>query len=118
MIRVLGGPGDNATHIENRAGEPCANPYLYMASQIASGFDGIDRELDPGPPETSPYESDKLKLPASLMDAVDAVDSSEYFRRRFGDTFVDYILTVKRHEIGRFLAYVTDWEYREYFEIY
>ena len=37
MVRVLGGPGDPATHLENRVGEPAANPYLYMASQIVSG---------------------------------------------------------------------------------
>ncbi len=34
MIRVLGGAGDAATRLENRIGEPAANPYLYMASQI------------------------------------------------------------------------------------
>ena len=118
MVRVVGGPGDAATHIENRAGEPCANPYLYMASQIASGLDGIERGLDPGPPEISPYESDKPKLPASLMDAVAALETSGHYRRRFGDTFVDYLLAVKRSEISRFLAHVTDWEQREYFEVY
>src|SRR5262249_1039116 len=32
MIRVLGGAGDAATRLENRIGEPAANPYLYMAS--------------------------------------------------------------------------------------
>jgi glutamine synthetase len=35
MIRVLGGAGDSATRLENRIGEPAANPYLYMASQIS-----------------------------------------------------------------------------------
>ena len=49
MLRVLGGPGDAATRIENRIGEPAANPYLYLASQILSGLDGLDRKLDPGP---------------------------------------------------------------------
>ena len=28
MIRVCGQPGDASSHIENRAGEPAANPYL------------------------------------------------------------------------------------------
>ena len=37
MIRVLGGADDPATRLENRIGEPAANPYLYMASQILSG---------------------------------------------------------------------------------
>ena len=44
MVRVLGGPGDPATHLENRVGEPAANPYLYMASQIVSGLDGLDAQ--------------------------------------------------------------------------
>ena len=45
MIRVLGEPGDASTHLENRVGEPLANPYLYMASQIHAGLDGIARKL-------------------------------------------------------------------------
>ena len=49
MIRVLGGRGDAATRLENRAGEPAANPYLYMASQIYAGLHGIARRADPGP---------------------------------------------------------------------
>ena len=35
MLRVVtGGAGDPGTRIENRVGEPAANPYLYMASQV------------------------------------------------------------------------------------
>ena len=57
MVRVLGQPGDPATHLENRVGEPAANPYLYMASQIYAGLDGIARRLDPGPSADTPYET-------------------------------------------------------------
>src|SRR5262249_38417955 len=49
MIRVLGGAGDTATRMENRVGEPAANPYLYMASQVLAGLDGLERRRDPGP---------------------------------------------------------------------
>lgn len=118
MIRVLGGPGDRATHIENRAGEPCANPYLYMASQIVAGLAGIDAVLDPGPLETSPYESSKPRLPRSLMEATAALRTDAVYRAGFGDSFIDYLLAIKQHEIERFLAHVTDWEQREYFEVY
>ena len=52
------------------------------------------------------------------MDAVAALGSDAFFREAFGDTFVDYILRLKRFEIGRFLQHVTDWEHREYFEMY
>ena len=118
MVRVVGGPGDAATHVENRAGEPCANPYLYMASQIAAGLDGIDRRVEPGPLEVAPYDADKPRLPASLMEATRALRDSELYRKEFGDAFVDYILAVKQSEIDRFLSHVTDWEHREYFEVF
>ena len=48
MIRVLGAPGDPATRLENRIGEPAANPYLYIASQIVAGLDGIEQRARSG----------------------------------------------------------------------
>lgn len=39
-------------------------------------------------------------------------------RAEFGDPFVDYLSMIKRHEVARFNAAVTDWEQREYFEVY
>ena len=71
MVRVLGAPGDPATHIENRAGEPLANPYLFMASQIHAGLDGIARKLAPGPSADAPYEVKPESLPHSLAEALD-----------------------------------------------
>jgi glutamine synthetase len=118
MFRLIGRPGSQSCHIENRIGDPAANPYLYVASQVASGIDGVQRALDPGEPSKEPYLSDRPRLPASLMDAVEALDRDEFFRAAFGEIFVDYILQVKRFEIGRFLEHVTDWEQREYFEMY
>ena len=66
MMRVLGQPGDAATHLENRVGEPAANPYLYMASQIYAGLDGIAYESDPGPSADTPYEAEAPSLPKDL----------------------------------------------------
>ena len=47
MIRVLAAPDDRGSRIENRVGEPAANPYLYFASQLLSGLDGIANDLEP-----------------------------------------------------------------------
>jgi glutamine synthetase len=118
MFRVMGRPGAENCHIENRVGDPAANPYLYIASQVASGIDGIQRQLDPGEPSEEPYTAKRPSLPASLMDAVDALDRDAFFHQAFGETFIDYILRLKRFEISRFLEHVTDWEQREYFEMY
>ena len=118
MVRVLGGPGDPATHLENRVGEPAANPYLYMASQIVAGLDGLDRKLDPGPSADTPYEAQAPLLPRSLGEALAALKESKVLRAGLGDFFVDYYLRLKQAEIDRFELEVSDWEQREYFSLF
>jgi len=119
MIRVVGHPMDPGTHIENRVGEPAANPYLYLAANLIAGVDGIRNAIDPGLPTTDPYaDADRAVLPRSLMDAVNALKSSVLFREKMGNDFIDYIVALKEFETSRFLSYVTDWEHREYFEMF
>lgn len=118
MIRVLGGPNEPGTRVENRAGEPAANPYLYMASQIIAGMEGVEKKHDPGDPTDEPYAARATPLPRSLMEALAALREDSLFREKLGDTFVDYIITLKEAEINRFLSEVTDWEHREYFEVF
>jgi glutamine synthetase len=118
MVRVLGSPGDPATRLENRIGEPAANPYLYMASQILSGLDGVDRALDPGPSADTPYETKADLLPKTLREAITALGDDPFFRDALGAGFVDYYVRIKNAEIERFQADVSDWEQREYFEMF
>ncbi|HLZ02113.1 MAG TPA: glutamine synthetase family protein [Bradyrhizobium sp.] len=118
MIRVLGATNDPATRLENRIGEPAANPYLYMASQILSGLDGIDRKLDPPLSADTPYETKADLLPKSLREAVFALGDDPFFRKELGADFVDYYVHIKNAEIERFQAEVSDWEQREYFEMF
>ncbi len=129
MIRVISWPGDEASHVENRVGEPAANPYLYVASQVLSGLDGITNKTDPGPISEDPYATDRPTLPTSLADALDVLASDAFFRRALGDRFVDYLATMKRSEVNRYTAHleerpdadpavVTEWEHREYFELF
>ncbi len=130
LLRVLGAAGDSASRIENRLGEPAANPYLYIASQIITGLDGMDNARDPGPPDTDPYSADRAKLPKSLLGALDMLECEPLFRRELGDLFVNYYLAFKRTEAGRFADFVknnnldplgdetTDWEQDEYFDFF
>jgi glutamine synthetase len=130
MIRVLGGAGDPGTRMENRLGEPAANPYLYMLSQVVSGLDGIDNALDPGPEDDAPYQAERALLPGSLMEALDALERSPLFRREAGDVFIDYFVALKRNEVGRFRRFLderglkqvpdepTEWEQNEYFDFF
>jgi len=118
MIRVLGGPGDAATRLENRVGEPAANPYLYMASQIVAGLDGVARKLDPGPSADTPYETAAPLLPKSLDEALAALRDDACFAEGFGQSFIDYYMRIKQGELARYQSEVTEWEQKEYFELF
>ncbi|MGH9293040.1 MAG: glutamine synthetase family protein [Acidimicrobiales bacterium] len=119
MVRLQGDPFEKGTHIENRLGEPAANPYLYLAANVAAGLDGVRRELEPPPPvEADPYTDDSTRLPKSLWQAVDLLEKDLFFKKAFGTGFVDFVVAMKRNEIDRFLSEVTDWEMREYFEFF
>src|SRR3954467_13697719 len=127
MVRVLGEPGDPSTHLENRVGEPLANPYFYMASQIHAGLDGIARQFTPGPSADTPYKRSAESLPKSLAESLAALNDSACFRAGFGDVFVDYHLRIKHAEIARCDAEangqsgnaseVSAWEHKEYFDL-
>lgn len=118
MIRAVGGVGDPATRLENRSGEPAANPYLYIASQLIAGMDGVDRNLTPPDPTADPYRVDAEALPASLGEAVEAFVGDQVFVEALGQTVVDWYATIKRAEFNRYLRHVSDWEQREYIGIF
>jgi glutamine synthetase len=116
MIRaVVGGPD---TRLENRSGEPAANPYLYIASQVISGLAGIEEALDPGPPTNTPYAEEAPRLPESLMAALDALERDPVFASALGREVVDWLVTLKRAEVARYLSEVSAWEQREYFGLF
>lgn len=117
MVRVLG-DGPSSVRLENRIGEPAANPYLYLASQLAAGLDGVARGLDPGPAADEPYATRAEPLPRSLGEALDALEADQALADRLGKDFVSYYASVKRAEISRFDQEVTDWEHREYFRVF
>src|ERR1700692_4525520 len=53
--------------LENRIGEPAANPYLYMASQILSGLDGVDKGLGTQNPPYSITSSARASMVAGMV---------------------------------------------------
>jgi glutamine synthetase len=118
LLRVIGGPGNAATRIENRIGEPAANPYLYFASQIYSGLDGLTTRPALRPSADTPYEAKAELLPRTLGEALDALKKDKVLREGLGDTFVDYYCKIKEAEIARFNLEVSEWEHREYFDLF
>jgi glutamine synthetase len=119
MLRVIGGPGDPATRIENRLGEPAANPYLYLASQIYAGLDGMIKRLSPAPASDLPYGQSKQSQPIStrLSAALEALRDDEVLSAGFGPELIECYGAIKRLEQQRFDAADDKQEFtrREYF---
>jgi glutamine synthetase len=117
LLRVIGACGDEATRIENRIGEPAANPYLYLASQVHAGLDGLGRGLLPPPATDAPYSGAGESLPTSLGEGLDALSSDVALCEAFGPAFVDYFTRIKRSEQERFEAAADrdEFQRREYF---
>ena len=118
-LRVVGEAGDPATRIENRLGEPAANPYLYLASQIHAGMDGVARQLKAPPATDAPYAElgPEHRLPTTLGEALDALQADTTMVNAFGADFIHYFARIKHSELTRYeLAEdKDDFQRREYF---
>jgi glutamine synthetase len=117
MLRILGRAADKATRIENRIGEPSANPYLYIAAQIHAGLDGIERRLVAPKAAGAPYAGAGEPLPTSLGEALDALAADQVLARAFTPQVVDWYTRIKRFELDRHAAAEDSdtWQAREYF---
>jgi glutamine synthetase len=118
MVRVLS--GGSSTHVENRIGEPCANPYLAIASQLSAGLDGLTADR--------PLTGTRPGLPRSLREALRAFGDSGRGGALLGEPLKACLLKLKESEAARFDSWcaaesppsggVTEWEQREYFRVF
>ena len=117
MLRVIGQCGDAGTRIENRIGEPAANPYLYMAAQVHAGLAGIEQRRKAPPATDAPYAQADDRLPTSLGEALQALRGDAVMAAGFGQDFIDYFATIKHSELLRHeqAEDKADFERREYF---
>ena len=108
-----------ATRIEIRVGDGGANPYLAIAATLAAGAHGIRESLTPPPAvEGDAYRADPevigAELPTSLEAALDALEADDVLCAALGPEIVETFLAVKRFEVERHRAWVSDWEIDEY----
>ncbi len=125
MLRVVGtGAG---AHIENRVGEPCANPYLAIAAQLSAGLDGISGAPEPHPAPAPGAAGADAVVPQSLAEALEAFRAGRA-PELLGAPLAQCLAKLKQSEVARFTAWcerenpapgrVTAWEQREYFETF
>ena len=115
-IRVVG-RGDSL-RVEHRFPGADANPYLAAAALIAAGLEGIATQRDPGPPVEGDADarSDLFRPPASLGQALSALESSRFVQKAFGSAVAAHYAAHARAEWAAALAAVTDWDLMRGFE--
>jgi glutamine synthetase len=123
MVRVLG--VGSSTHLENRTGEPCANPYLAIASQVSAGLGVMTGEQSPA---AAPDGTEPETLPLSLRAALDVFRTSDHVRELLGAPLAACLAKIKETEVSRYEAWavqhqpaadeVSEWEHREYFGVF
>jgi glutamine synthetase len=106
-----------ATRLEVRVGDGAANPYLAIAVLLQAGLHGLRDEIDPPAPvagDAYRAEDGGAPLPSSLEAALDALEADEVLMDAIGAEIVAPFLAMKRFEIERHRAHVSEWELTEY----
>jgi glutamine synthetase len=126
LVRVPAKRG-MSTRCEVRVPDPACNPYLALAVMLAAGLDGIERELDPGPPVNkniytmSEREKRRLRirqLPPSLSQALDALEKDRVILEALGSHISEQFLEAKRQEWAAYISHVHPWEQERYLAEY
>ncbi|KAI9015976.1 L-glutamine synthetase [Hyaloraphidium curvatum] len=113
--------------VELRAADSACNPYLGAAMVLAAGLEGIEQNLDPGPPHMenmfshSEEELKKMgigKLPGSLGEALDRFAEDPLSKSVFGEAMYKSWLEFKTNEWVSYMNHVSDWEYKRYLKFF
>jgi glutamine synthetase len=116
-IRVVG--RGESLRIEHRFPGADANPYLAAAALIAAGLDGLATQRDPGPPVKGDADarSDLSRPPASLGQALAALEGSRFVQSALGPAVAAHYAAHARAEWVAALTAVTDWELTRGFDV-
>lgn len=126
LIRIPASRG-LSTRVEVRSVDPAANPYLAMATLLASGLDGIKNKLTPpAPVDRNIYvmtkeereENGITDLPSTLADALENLKSDEVITNSLSAHILENFLEAKEIEWDMFRTQVHQWERDQYMKMY
>jgi glutamine synthetase len=114
------------TRLELRLPDPSCNPYLAFTAMLAAGLDGLDRGCELGPPleelehgyggGAHSGHSVTKPLPASLGQALAALEDDDVITAALGSEVVELFLQAKTLEWEAYRRQVTPWERETYFQ--
>jgi glutamine synthetase len=126
MVRVPARRGAGA-RCEVRMPDPACNPYLAFAVMLAAGLDGIENDMEAGPPvnknffEMSEREKRRLKidkLPPNLLEAVRALQKDKVVTGALGEHITKHFIEGKLQDWQDYITAVHPWELDRYLTMY
>jgi glutamine synthetase len=117
-----------AKRVEFRPPDPSANPYLAFSALLMAGLDGIQNRIDPGSPvDVDLFELAEQELaqidhvPASLDDALDALEADHEFLLNGGvfteDVIETWIRYKRKNEADAIRLRPHPWEFALYYDV-
>jgi glutamine synthetase len=117
-----------AKRLEFRCPDPSCNPYLAFSAMLMAGLDGIQNRIEPPAPvdkdlyDLPPEELAKVpQVPASLEEALDALEADQDFLKAggvFTEDLIDTWVTFKReNEVDAIRLRPHPWEFHLYYDI-
>jgi glutamine synthetase len=109
LIGTAGGEAASQMRLEFRGADACANPYLALGAILCAGLEGIEAGapsppvLDRDPSTLSGEEAERFgvgALPASLEQALAALEADEPACRWLGPELYDAYMSVKGAELA------------------
>ncbi|MCD7821621.1 MAG: type I glutamate--ammonia ligase [Clostridiales bacterium] len=116
-----------ATRVELRSPDPCANPYLALAACLAAGLDGIERDMTPPAEVTENIYamSDAQRaylgietLPTSLHEALEEMQKDSCIMDTLGKHVAKAYIEGKEKEWKEYRVQVSQWERDKYMTVY
>lgn len=102
MCRCIVESGSGGNRVEFRSAGADANPYVLIAGLLASGADGLERKLDPGPMSVGDMygnPGDNTALPTDLTGAI-AGFSGSALASQLGDIFSRSYVSIAEAEVA------------------
>jgi len=120
LIRI---PAKKNVDIEVRNADPAANPYLFLASLIYAGLDGIKKKIIYKPVSRNIYQMTdeeikkyKIKqLPTNLMESLEELQKDKLLIDGIGKDAIDLFIEKKIKEWNLYMGEITDLDYKFYF---
>jgi len=116
----------SSTRAEIRCPDPACNPYLAFAAMLATGLDGVERNLEcpPAMNNLNIYEMSDAELrskgidqlPGSLAEALEELQGNEVIQQAVGEELYEAFVRAKWAEWNAYRTRVSDWEIDYYLE--